>query len=166
MKEALELTWSTLEARLRNYRRSSFLVLGWAAVLVVLLAVFRRPLALLWLLALPPVILAMIARDQKLVHGWEEKVLAIWKGGTLPMEIFKQAITVQPDPLKSSRLAMAAALPADAGDGPPDPVVADSRIAEAAGRHRRHRRRLAWNATGAAVVSALVLGACLFFRPA
>lgn len=164
MKEALDLTWTTLEARLRNYRLAAFLVLAWATLLVVLLLVFRRPLALLWLLALPPIILAMVARDQKLVHRWEGKVLEIWKGGILPMDIFKHAITVQPDPLKSSRLAMAAALPADAGDGPPDPAAADRRIAEAAARHRLNRGRLARNAAVLALGAAGVAATCWFLR--
>lgn len=121
MQEALDLTWSTLNARMRNYRIAAVLVLASATIVGIALVVFRSAWVLVVVPILPAVVLAFLGRDTALVHRWEEGVLDRWTSGDLPLEIFAQALSANPGPLRASLKSMIGSLPLESGNASPTP---------------------------------------------
>jgi hypothetical protein len=121
MQIALDLTWKTLTARMRNYRLGSFSCLGLAFMLILLL-VFTPTW---WLLASIPLFLVIgygfVIRDHYLVFTWENGVLNQWDKPDFVMGIFTQAIANHHQALRGSIKSMLAILPADPDYLPPTP---------------------------------------------
>lgn len=111
MQEAIELTWSTMTARLKNLRFGALAGLG-AAVLFILLALFLRSG---WVLAGLPALISVgvifVYREHRLLFAWEDRVLALWGKSDFCMGIFIQTMANHPHALKSSLKSLVAALP-------------------------------------------------------
>jgi hypothetical protein len=164
MQEALALTWKTLNGRMRNYRMSVILILAWSAALLAVLVLTRSAWALLGLPGLPAIVLLMLGRDQRLVHGWVAGVLERWVGGDLPLGIFAQAVKASPGPLMASRDAMLRLLPLHSGDsGPAAGMAAEARMAAARTSHAQQSglNRMGY---GLAALTLFIAGTALSIR--
>ncbi|MDB5105343.1 MAG: hypothetical protein JWP91_3032 [Fibrobacteres bacterium] len=111
MEEAIALTWKTMTDRLRNLRFGALASLASLVLMLILAIAFRRG----WVLGgLPALILLgtwFVHREQKLLFGWEDRVLALWGASNLCMGILSQTLSNHPHSLKKSLKSMAANLP-------------------------------------------------------
>jgi hypothetical protein len=111
MQESIALTWSTLNARMKNIRAGA--ACAALAVLASLLsAIFIRSG---WCLAGLPVLMlvgyAFSRRDLGLVYRWENAILESWDTTDLCMGILVRTFRDYPGPLSGTMKAMVAQLP-------------------------------------------------------
>jgi hypothetical protein len=127
MDEAVALTWSTLNRRIRNLRAGAIAVGLGLAALILAAALWRSG----WALAgIPLLFLATSvchARDLKLAFAWEDRVLALWAEDKVVMGIFATAFAHQQGQVKAILQGMLAHLPviAPTFSPPPDSIRAD-----------------------------------------
>jgi hypothetical protein len=156
MQEALDLTWKTLNGRMRNYRRAGFASLILAALWAAALLSLRSAWVLYGLGVFPLLGFALVRRDQALVFAWQRRVLELWRAGDLQLAIFIKTLHMQLTPLKSALRSMADTLPVPAGHGAPAPE--EARAAQAACEARRAESLARWN-RAAALAAAVFLWA-------
>ncbi len=164
MQESIALTWSTLNARLKNLRAGAACAgLGLLALLVSALW-FRSGWTLGGLPALMLLGYVFFRRDFGLVYRWENAVLARWGASDLCMGILVQTFRDHPGPLKATLKGMIAHLPAnpDFLTPPPDAVKAERAIFYA--RSGMQRARLDRAAALNFVLASLPICAWIAFR--
>lgn len=130
MQESIALTWSTLNARLKNLRAGAATA-GCLLAALLALAMFLRSG---WLWAGAP-LLALVGygfflRDQNLLFAWEDKVLALWGNSDLSMGILVQTLAGHPGPLQATLKSMIAHLPPNPGyiNPPAEAIRAERRL--------------------------------------
>ncbi len=165
MQAALALTWETLNARMRLLRFAAAGALAIAAASLLLSLILRTPWGLAGSALLLPLGYAFVLSDMRKVYAWEAGIHELRESGGLDLEVFVQALEMQPSPFKRSVLEMARAL-----KQPPDPGTvpgtADASPSRSPDRRRRAEIRLARSfcrraglACGALSLAALASGA-------
>ena len=126
MQEAIDLTWATMTARLKNLRFGALASLATLMMLILFAVILRS----WWVLAGLPVLMLLgiffVHREQGILFAWEDRVLALWGASDLCMGIFTQTMNNHPHALKQSLKSLVATLPenADFLVPPPDRIKA------------------------------------------
>jgi hypothetical protein len=158
--EALDSTWAALNARMRNIRGAAFAAAGIILAVPALALALRAPSALSGFAALPLLGYAFARRDRRLVSAWEDRILALWAGGSMPMGVLVTTLSLQPGPLKASLLEMLALLPAHGENLGPAPAEAGLRRALSVTRQLLEEIR--WTRSAARVLMAAALASSLY----
>lgn len=140
---ALDLTWTTVNARLRNLKWTAFELAALLVVVPAVAVVFQSFLFLVGLFLLPLLGFHFAWKDQRLVAAWENRILDWWSHGDMPMAILVTTITLQPNPLQKSLREMFHLLPSQKENGAPSKEEAEKSLAMAAARQAQEMRRLA-----------------------
>lgn len=156
VKTALDSSWTTLAARLRNLRRTAITAAG-LGIAILLSALIGWSFWYLWGLAVLPLIgFAYVRRERRMVDGWENQLLDMWATGGLYLGVVVKTLALHPTPLKSTLDGMLDLLPKEEETRKAAPAFIGQRRVLAATRQSLETRR--WIRGCGCYLSACALG--------